>query len=61
MIERHYEEDEVIRLRNTLLEVGEHYKAANPTQKLLSYATTRSERRRARKSSRPSSKGGRPS
>jgi hypothetical protein len=56
MIERPYEEDEIIRLREHLLAIGQHYKVANPGQKLLAYASDKRERRRARKSSRPSSK-----
>ena len=56
MIDRNYEEDEVIRLREHLLRVGEHFKNANPNQQLVSYSQDKRERKKHRRPAKRPSK-----
>jgi Protein of unknown function (DUF3800) len=55
MIERNYEEDELIRLRDYLLEIGKKFTAANPKIKLRHAAESSGARRQARRKSRKES------
>jgi hypothetical protein len=52
MIERSYEEDEVIRLRNYLLEMGKKFTEANPNIRLRHASDSKGARRQARRKSR---------
>ena len=56
MIERDYDEAEVIRLRAVLLEIGERFKQANPDQKLHHYSEDKRERKNQRKKSKAPSR-----
>jgi uncharacterized protein DUF3800 len=52
MIERDYEEDELIRLRDYLLEIGKKYAEENPDVELHHIGKTSGERKRSRRRSR---------